>query len=100
MSEIFVIFLYLFGIAFGLYVGWGVWRKPNLVYKLNTASTSEIMANGTMRVLFTEDELNSDTFMKLEILMQHAKMTKDPFEFMSRHINAMKDTEFSNKNSN
>ena len=53
-----------------------------------------------MKVLFTKEELNSDVFMKLEIIMQHAKMTKDPFEFMSRHINAMKDTEYSNKNSN
>lgn len=97
MSEILVISTYLYGIALGLYVGWSIWRKPNLVYKLNTTTPSEIMANATMKVLFTQEELNSDTFMKLEILMQHAKMTKDPFEFMSRHIIAMKDAKYSNK---
>lgn len=97
MSEIFVVFVYLLGNAVGLHIGWCVWRKPNLVYRTETTTPAEIMANATVNALFTKEELNSNTFMKLEILMQHAKVARDPFEFMSRHIIAMKDTEYSNK---
>lgn len=97
MSDGFVAFVYLFGIAFGLCLGWYIWRKPNLVYKNKTIPLDDIVANATMKALFTKAELNSNVFMKLEIIMQHAKVEKDPFEFMSRHINAMKDTEYSNK---
>lgn len=97
MFEVLLIIVYILSNAIGLFVGWVIWRKPNLNYITKTLPLDEIMANATMKVLFTKEELNSDIFMKLEILMQHAKMTKDPFEFMSRHINAMKDTKFSNK---
>jgi hypothetical protein len=38
---------------------------------------------------------SKDTYDKLEIAMQHAKVSTNPFEFLCNQINAMKNTEFS-----
>lgn len=40
---------------------------------------------------------SKDTYDKLEIAIQNAKVSTNPFEFLCNQINAMKNTEFSVK---
>lgn len=96
MSDLYIILTYVFGIALGLFIGWYIWRQPRLTYTLY--ATSSPTTKPTTNILFSKNQLDSDFLVKMTILLQHAKMSKDPFEFVCRHIQGIIDTERSNKN--